>query len=373
MRGSTPDQTRIAVDGFTLYQFGGGSGVYSGYNLDTVERGNLSSISADATDGGRLASTLRLDGRTGSNRPWSGYADVSALGLNAGVDARLGDRVSLLVAGRHSAPASITTVCSTGSRRPAAQRCAIGWRGKAAVPVHDSRFVHRPDALVLPRLERQGRHRGDETGPRLVQRLRRPRGPQQLARSRRHATIDIDGTGSSGSRCAADRRSRAGERRQRLDLTRHRRHVAPSLVAVRDLEGINRTIGLHPRRRSGVARVRLIERRRLFIRRLAQWERRAHGIECGARDHRPRRDDVEAGFAHAASIGAEVSSFDVRYASQTEVVNSAAPAASGLVDLFHTTDTGVLTSLFARDSWRAASRLVITAWAAHCALRPERR
>ena len=71
VRGSTPDQTRIAVDGFTLYQFGGGSGVYSGYNLDTVERGDLSSISADANDGGRLASTLRLNGRTGSNRPWS--------------------------------------------------------------------------------------------------------------------------------------------------------------------------------------------------------------------------------------------------------------------------------------------------------------
>src|SRR5262245_21245882 len=109
VRGSTPDQTLVSVDGFNLYQFGGGAGVFSAYNMDTVERGGFSPISADANDGGRLGSTLRLNGRTTSNpnRAWSGFADVSALGLNASVDARIGDRVSLLVAGRRSAPASI--------------------------------------------------------------------------------------------------------------------------------------------------------------------------------------------------------------------------------------------------------------------------
>jgi ferric enterobactin receptor len=107
VRGSTPDHTLIAVDGFTLYQFGGGGSVFSAYNMDTVERGEFSPVSADANDGGRLAGTLRLNGRTASARPWSGYADVSALGLNAGVDARIGNRVSLLVAGRRSAPVSV--------------------------------------------------------------------------------------------------------------------------------------------------------------------------------------------------------------------------------------------------------------------------
>ena len=68
----------------------------------------------------------------------------------------------------------------------------------------------------------------------------------------------------------------------------------------------------------------------------------------------------DAGFAHAASVGVEISKLDVGYASQTEVVRTAAPATSGLVDLFHTTDTGMLTSVFARDSWRPAARLVVT-------------
>src|SRR5262245_33760659 len=77
-RGGTPDQTLVAVDGFNLYQFGAG-GAFSAYNMDTVERADFSAISADGNDGGRLASTLRLKGRTTSGRPWSGFADVSAL------------------------------------------------------------------------------------------------------------------------------------------------------------------------------------------------------------------------------------------------------------------------------------------------------
>ena len=163
VRGSTPDQTRIAVDGFTLYQFGGGSGVYSAYNMDTVERGDFSAISADANDGGRLAGTLRLNGRTASSRPWSGYADVSALGLNAGVDAHLGDRVSLLVAGRRSAPTSIyddvlDRFAPTGGTavRDRLARYSGGTLSTTSVS------PARPDALVLPRLEREGRHHGDD-------------------------------------------------------------------------------------------------------------------------------------------------------------------------------------------------------------------
>ena len=60
----------------------------------------------------------------------------------------------------------------------------------------------------------------------------------------------------------------------------------------------------------------------------------------------PRR----VGFAHAVAVGAEVSSFDVGYTSQTEVFHTAtAPGAPGtttssLVDLLRTTDTGMLTS-----------------------------
>ena len=68
----------------------------------------------------------------------------------------------------------------------------------------------------------------------------------------------------------------------------------------------------------------------------------------------------DVGFAHAVSFGAEVSSFDVGYSSQTEVFGTATPATSSLVDLFHTTDAGLLTSVFARDSWRPTARLVVT-------------
>ena len=361
VRGSTPDQTRIAVDGFTLYQFGGGSGVYSGYNLDTVERGDLSSISADANDGGRLASTLRLNGRTGSNRPWSGYADVSALGLNASVDARFGDRVSLLVAGRRSAPASI----------------------------YDSvldRFAPTGGTAVRDRLARY-------SGGTLSTTPVSSTGPTLSYFRDWNAKVDIAATKQDHvSFSVYDGRENLNNSHD-LAVTQPLTSTAlgvpevavlptDAVVQVSSVSGwTSRGIGGTWLRRWSPSATSKVSIGRSDYTRGADQAWLVSGPSSGAdysfMDSRGGSDALtesnavrettvrgettfEAGFAHAASIGAEVSSFDVRYASQTEVAHTAAPATSGLVDLFHTTDTGVLTSLFARDSWRAASRLVVT-------------
>lgn len=359
VRGSTPDQTRIAVDEFTLYQFDGGSGVYSGYNMDTVERADFSTIAADANDGGRLASTLRLNGRTTSSRPWSGYADVSALGLNASVDGHLGDRVSLLVAGRRSTPASIYD------------------------DVLD-RFAPTGGTAVRDRLPRY-------SGGTLSTTSVPPATPTLSYFRDWNAKVDI----------AATQRDRVSfsvyDGRADLNNSHDLAVSQPStvegvpvvdplptdaVVQVSRVSGwTSRGLGGTWRRRWSPSATSMVSIGRSEFARGADqaWlvTSPSSGADYSFMDARGGSDALsesnevrettvrtetafDAGFAHAASVGAEVSSFDVRYASQTEVRHTAAPATSGLVDLFQTTDTGMLTSVFARDSWRAASRLVVT-------------
>ena len=71
---------------------------------------------------------------------------------------------------------------------------------------------------------------------------------------------------------------------------------------------------------------------------------------------------VAAGFAHAIAAGAEISSFDVAYASQTEALRALTRGspASTLVELFDSAGTGTLTAAYARDAWRPTASLTVT-------------
>jgi hypothetical protein len=69
---------------------------------------------------------------------------------------------------------------------------------------------------------------------------------------------------------------------------------------------------------------------------------------------------IAAGFAHALSFGAEVSSFDIGYTARTELAQpSDSGGTSALVDLMQRSDTGRVTTAFVHDSWRPLSRLIV--------------
>jgi ferric enterobactin receptor len=359
VRGSTPDQTLIVVDGFTLYQFGGGSRVFSAYNMDTVERGEFSTISADANDGGRLASTLRLNGRTASARAWSGYADVSALGLNAGVVARLGNRVSLLVAGRRSAPASIYD------------------------DVLD-RLAPTSGTAVRDRLARYSGGTLSTTSPSSA-------GPTLSHFRDWNARVDVAATlkdrlsfslYDGGENINNSHDLAVPQPSTTLGVPEVDPLPTDTVVQVSSVSGwTSRGLGGTWRRRWSPSSTSTMSIGRSEYTRDSDqaWlvTSPATGADYSFTDARGGSDAItesnqvrdttvrgetvfDAGFAHAVSIGAEVSSFEVGYASQTEVFRAGTPMTSGLVDLFRTTDTGVLTSVFARDSWRPTARLGVT-------------
>jgi hypothetical protein len=356
-RGSTPDQTLIAVDGFNLYQFGGGSGAFSAYNMDTVERGDFSAISADANDGGRLASTLRLNGRTNSGgRAWSGFADVSALGLNALVDGRIGDRVSLLVAGRRSAPTSLyddildrfapTSGTAVRNRVP---RYTGGSLSTSTTPTlssfHDFNAKVNVAATAKDRVSftiYDGREDTNNSHDLAVAQPSTDIGAPEIDPLPGDAVVQVSSVGGWTSRGFAG--------------TWHRRWSPSATSTV--------SIGRSEYSRSG-DQAWLVTSPRSGAD-YSFMDGRG-GSDALTESNQVRETTIRAetavarGFTHDISVGAEVSSFDVSYASQTEVfAPTATTTTSSLADLFRTTETGLLTGVFARDSWRPVARLVVT-------------
>ena len=163
---------------------------------------------------------------------------MSALGLNGSVEARLGNRVSLLVAGRRSAPASIYDdvldrfVPDEWNGRSRSAR-ALQWRQL-------SRPRRRPpDRRFL--LPRSGIRRSTSQRRRRIDRFSQP--STMVARTSTTRMISLyrepsTTFGAPESRSAAERRRRPGQPRQRLDIARARQHVAPAMVAVRNVDDV---------------------------------------------------------------------------------------------------------------------------------------
>jgi hypothetical protein len=106
VRGGTPDQTLITLDGFTIYPFTHVFGRFSALNMDAVGRADFSESDVDAASGGRLGGALRLAAASNASGRPDGVVDLSTLGWGARVSLPIGDRVSLLIAGRASPPAT---------------------------------------------------------------------------------------------------------------------------------------------------------------------------------------------------------------------------------------------------------------------------
>jgi ferric enterobactin receptor len=102
VRGGTPAQNLISYDGFTIYYVDHLFGYFSAFNMDAVDQVRLSKSAFEARDGGRLSSVLDLSGKTGRRDRIGGSAGVSLLSVHALVEAPLGKRASLIVAGRRS-------------------------------------------------------------------------------------------------------------------------------------------------------------------------------------------------------------------------------------------------------------------------------
>jgi ferric enterobactin receptor len=102
VRGGTPDQNLISYDGFTAYHVDHLFGYFSAFNMDAVEQVELSKTASEAKHGGRLSGVMDITGKSGSTEKAEFGAGVSLLSAHALGSVPLGDKASVLVAGRHS-------------------------------------------------------------------------------------------------------------------------------------------------------------------------------------------------------------------------------------------------------------------------------
>ena len=107
VRGGTPDQTSVSLDGFNVYPLPHAWGVFSALNMDAIEGGDFAPVSIDAAQGGHLAGNLRLTGATGTGTKPDAVLDLSMLGLATKIATPIGHRASLLLAGRWSPPSGL--------------------------------------------------------------------------------------------------------------------------------------------------------------------------------------------------------------------------------------------------------------------------
>jgi ferric enterobactin receptor len=102
VRGGTPDQNLVLLDGMTVYKVDHFFGFFSAFNANAVKDVQLYKGGFPARYGGRLSSVVDMTGKTGSFEKIRGGAGLNLLSLNAYFEMPLSKKISFLVAGRRS-------------------------------------------------------------------------------------------------------------------------------------------------------------------------------------------------------------------------------------------------------------------------------
>ena len=102
VRGGTPDQNLVLLDGMTVYKVDHFFGFFSAFNANAVKDVQLFKGGFPAKYGGRTSSVVDLTGKTGSFEKIKGSAGINFLSANAMVEIPFAKKFSLLLAGRRS-------------------------------------------------------------------------------------------------------------------------------------------------------------------------------------------------------------------------------------------------------------------------------
>lgn len=102
VRGGTPDQNLVLLDGMTVYKVDHFFGFFSAFNNSAIKDVQLYKGAFPAKYGGRTSSVVDLTGKTGSFEEFGGEAGVNFLSANAFFEIPISKKFSFLVAGRRS-------------------------------------------------------------------------------------------------------------------------------------------------------------------------------------------------------------------------------------------------------------------------------
>ena len=102
VRGGTPDQNLILLDGFTVYHVDHFYGFFSAFNAEAIKDVQLYKGGFGAQYGGRLSSVVELIGKNGNKNEFDMGVGISALSANLRLEAPLREDLSFFIAGRRS-------------------------------------------------------------------------------------------------------------------------------------------------------------------------------------------------------------------------------------------------------------------------------
>ncbi len=102
VRGGTPDQNLILLDGFTVYHVDHFYGFLSAFNADAIKDVQLYKGGFESKYGSKISSVMELTGKTGNTKKTSGGVSISALSGSVHLELPVSDKLNLFVSGRRS-------------------------------------------------------------------------------------------------------------------------------------------------------------------------------------------------------------------------------------------------------------------------------
>ncbi|MEP1097654.1 MAG: TonB-dependent receptor [Cyclobacteriaceae bacterium] len=102
VRGGTPSQNLVTMDGFTLYHLDHFFGIFSTLNPNVINNVSLYKGGFGPEYGGRISSVVDVSGKTGSKEGFSAKAGVNLLSFNGMIETPIGRKSSFLLGVRQS-------------------------------------------------------------------------------------------------------------------------------------------------------------------------------------------------------------------------------------------------------------------------------
>lgn len=102
IRGGTPDENLVLLDGMTVYHVDHFFGVFSAFNADAIKDITLMKGGFPAQFGGRTSSVVDMVGKSGDNEDFNVSGGVNLLSTRAVTEVPLGGKGSWLVSARRS-------------------------------------------------------------------------------------------------------------------------------------------------------------------------------------------------------------------------------------------------------------------------------
>ena len=124
VRGSTPDQNLIMMDGITVYNPFHLGGIFSTFNTDAIKEADFHAGGFPARYGGRMGSILNIINREGNTEKFSGRANISMISSKGMMEGPLPGKLkgSWMLAGRRTYFDVFTKLATTMAKRESERR-----------------------------------------------------------------------------------------------------------------------------------------------------------------------------------------------------------------------------------------------------------